>query len=115
MKWSNAIAAAVVLCLSFNARAAEDFNVSVVSSDPSRVTGGDALIAVTGGGEITATLNGADVTKALVKDGARRIGLVTGLKVGANDLVVKSGGQTKTLKLTNYSISGPVFAGPNGA
>src|SRR5207302_3746457 len=41
--------------------------------------------------------------------GSKRIGLVGGLKLGAN--VLKAGGASLTL--TNHPISGPIFSGPH--
>ena len=84
---------------------ADSDGITVLSSQPGLVSGGNALIAVRGEGPVT--LNGADVTAAF-KSGSegKRIGLVEGLKLGANILQV--GGASVTL--TNHPINGPVFA-----
>src|SRR5256885_15792334 len=39
------------------------------------------------------------------------VGLVNGLQVGANTLVVKAGSDSATLKLTNHPITGPIVSG----
>src|SRR6266567_6589318 len=87
---------------------ADSDGITVLSSQPGLVSGGNALIAVRGEGPVT--LNGADVTAAF-KSGSEgnRIGLVEGLKLGAN--ILKAG--DASLTLTNHPISGPVFAGPH--
>jgi len=83
-------------------------DITVLSSRPELVSGGNALVAVSGAGSVT--LNGADVTAAFKSaSGDRRIGLVEGLKLGANTLKVGSA----SLTLTNHPITGPVFAGPH--
>lgn len=89
--------------------------ISVKSSDPSRVTGGDALIeVVTPGAKLTVTANGTDVS-SVFKAGAEpdhHLGVVGGLKLGENTIVASGEGGSATLKLVNYPINGPVFAGP---
>src|SRR5205823_1558873 len=83
---------------------ADTGGITVLSSRPDLVSGGDALLAVNGDGLIT--LNGADVTAAFKPvSGGKRIGLVEGLKLGAN--ILKAG--DASLTLTNHPISGPVF------
>jgi len=99
----------VIGCVLVSAGArADTAGITVLSSRPELVSGGDALVAVSGGGPVT--LNGADVTAAFQSgsDG-KRIGLVEGLKLGAN--ILKSG--PASLILTNHPIAGPVFSGPH--
>lgn len=86
--------------------------VSVLSSEANRVSGGDALVRVSDAGA-TVTLNGADVTSAFHREPGGLIGLVRGLKDGANTVVARSGRAVSRLTLTNYSISGPIFSGPH--
>jgi hypothetical protein len=81
-------------------------DIRVLSSRPELVSGGDALIAVSGG---PVTLNGADVTALFSSRGGRRVGLVTGLKLGANILKVGDA----SLSLVNHPSVGPLFAGPH--
>jgi hypothetical protein len=84
--------------------------ITVLSSSPALVSGGDALVSISGAGAVT--LNGADVSAAF-KPGSNgyRIGLVDGLKLGAN--VLKAG--DASLTLINHRITGPVFGGPHEA
>jgi len=64
---------------------ADTTGITVLSSRPELISGGNALVAVGGDGAVT--LNGADVTAAFKSaSGGRRIGLVEGLKLGANIL-----------------------------
>src|SRR4051812_14550976 len=79
---------------------AETAAITVLSSQPGLVSGGDALVAISGDGPIV--LNGADVTPAFKSaSGGRRIGLVEGLKAGDN--VLRAGGTS--LVLTNHPIA----------
>ncbi|MBI1353861.1 MAG: hypothetical protein GC160_05905 [Acidobacteria bacterium] len=91
--------------------------VSVLSSRPDMVTGGDALVEIAGadGEELSVSLNGRDVSEAFeaVVDASRRSGLVTGLELGDNRLEVRGGGRSAELTLVNYPRSGPVFSGPH--
>jgi Tannase-like family of unknown function (DUF6351) len=105
----NAFVLMVMSCVLVRAGAqAETAGITVLSSQPGLVSGGDALVAVGGDGPVT--LNGADVTGAFnsASDG-KRIGLVEGLKLGVN--ILKAG--DANLRLTNHPISGPVFSGPH--
>lgn len=82
--------------------------ISVLSSRPDMVSGGDALVAVSDPAA-KITLNGADISasfKPAASGGV--IGLVHGLTLGAN--VIQAGGASLTLK--NYPIQGPIFSGP---
>jgi uncharacterized protein (TIGR00369 family) len=99
----------VIGCVLVGAGArADNADITVLSSRPGLVSGGNALVAVGGDGPVT--LNGADVTAAFKSgSGGKRIGLVQGLKIGANTL--KAGGAK--LILTNHPITGPVFSGPH--
>ena len=82
--------------------------ITVLSSRPDMVSGGDALLAVRGAGAIT--VNGIDVSANFRgTDDGRRVGLVDGLAVGAN--TVRAG--TATLMLTNHPLGGPLFSGPH--
>jgi hypothetical protein len=85
---------------------ADTAGITVLSSRPEMVSGGDALVAVRGDGPVT--LNGVDVTSAFKSGGGERRGLVEGLKLGTN--VLKAG--AASLILTNHPITGPIFSGP---
>jgi hypothetical protein len=87
-------------------------NITSLSSRPDRVSGGDVLIRISqdDDGATPVTINGADVTGAFRSvSGHTRIGLVKGLKLGAN--VIVAGGAR--LKVTNYPITGPITSGPH--
>jgi hypothetical protein len=87
-------------------------SITSLSSRADRVSGGDALIEIVQDDDAPArvTLNGADVTVAFeAAGGRRRVGLVSGLKLGAN--VIAAGGVR--LVLTNYPITGPITSGPH--
>ena len=92
----------------------QELSVEVLSSFPELVTGGDALVKVTGATVApTVTVGGVDVSAAMVANGdGEWIGLVGGLSDGDNVLAVSVGGMEAALTLTNHSINGTLFAGP---
>ncbi len=96
---------------------AANISVTTLSSRPDMVSGGDALIEIKApaGAKLAVAMNGADVTASFHADAARgsQVGLVGGLKIGANTLVAKAGSDSATLKLTNYPITGPIVSGPH--
>ena len=105
---------------SVTAAAGQPPALQVLSSRADQVTGGDTLVAVAlpatpATGTLAVTLNGADVTSAFRADTAtpgRLLGLVSGLKDGANALVASYNGAATTLALTNYPRTGPMISGP---
>ncbi|WP_020578620.1 DUF6351 family protein [Actinopolymorpha alba] len=103
-----------------NADASARIGLSVVSSRPAVVSGGDALVRVSTPADVPLTgvhvyLNGEDVTAAFRFDPRARIGdgLVEGLRLGHNTLTASGGGAAGRLDVTNHPITGPVFAGPH--
>ena len=90
--------------------------IKVLSSPrPDLVSGGDALIEVRGAsGPVDLTVNGAP-RPSPVRDTDRGtlIELVTGLKLGNNELVVHSGKSVYRLTLVNHSKDGPILSGPH--
>src|SRR5262245_6402573 len=94
-----------------------------LSSRPDMVSGGDALVEVKAPAgarlnDLTLTLNGKDVTSRLKLDAASGgfRGLIGGMAVGENTLIakVKSPKPAQaSLKVTNYSITGPILSGPH--
>lgn len=98
---------------------AAPLEISVVGNRADLVSGGDALvdIAVPPGvdaAKVTVLLGGRDVTGAFgVRPNGRLQGLVTGLALGANELVAKAGGSGARLTITNHPTAGPVFSGPH--
>jgi Tannase-like family of unknown function (DUF6351) len=103
----------------------EQFVLSVLSSRPDQVSGGDALVRVDVPRtvplqQVTVTRNGEDVTAAFAPaaDGRALEGLVEGLDIGDNELVAQphGGGQGRPdaarLEVVNHPIEGPIFSGP---
>ena len=92
--------------------------LSVLSSAPEYVSGGDARIHVRAApgqrDKLVFLLNGQpkDVTLQEVSDGLE--GVITGLVNGKNLLEVRhrKGNTRDTIKLVNWPISGPMFTGP---
>ena len=115
---STAAWAALVASTQLTA-AADRPQVTVLSSRPELVTGGDALVRIDlppGDSRVRVALNGRDVTPAFVPGGGARrlIGLVTGLTLGENALVAAIPGVANSATtLVNYPIAGPVISGPH--
>ncbi len=99
--------------------------ITVLSSDPARVSGGDALVRVDVPRtiplhQVQITRNGTDVTGLFeaVAGGRALVGLVDGLVLGANTLRAAPNGRGQgrpapvSLTLVNHPISGPIFSGP---
>jgi hypothetical protein len=91
----------------------------VLSNRADLVSGGDALVQVVLPGRVDpatvrVSVDGRDVTSAFaVRANGRYEGLITGLAVGANDVMATiRQGPTVHLTITNHPIGGPVFAGP---
>jgi hypothetical protein len=90
--------------------------VRTLSSRPDMVSGGDTLIEIVGGSAatgLTVTLNGQDVTAAFTPHASRRslVGLVTGLRLGANTLEARRGPRVARLQITNHPLEGPIVSG----
>jgi Tannase-like family of unknown function (DUF6351)/Putative peptidoglycan binding domain len=97
------------------AQSAAGPRVDVLSSQPSMVTGGDALIKVAGANRPTVIVDGTDVSGGFTSDHRDSwIGLVTGLKDGDNTLAVSSGGgaPSTVITLTNHALNCTLFGGP---
>ncbi|WP_133244783.1 DUF6351 family protein [Caulobacter radicis] len=110
------LAVAALLVLTGSPASAEQrLQISVLSSPrPDLVSDQDALIEVRGAeGLVALTVNGKP-SAALRQDGRRGswVGLVEGLKLGRNRLIVHSGGRSAQLTLVNHSKSGPILSGP---
>jgi len=88
-------------------------DIGTLSTRPDRVSGGDVLVQITqdNNAATPVLLNGTDVTAAFRAGSApnTRVGLVTGLIVGTNNL--SSGGVN--LQVHNYPITGPITSGPH--
>ena len=90
--------------------------IRVLSNRADLVSGGDALVEIVvpaTAGVPTVDANGRNVTSAFRRlANGRVLGLVTGLRVGANTLTARAGGRAARLTVTNAPIGGPVFSGP---
>ena len=111
--------AATVLVGFGGGRSCGEVDIEVLSSPPELVSGGDARIAfdVPRGARMSRVrvfVNELDVTDAFERVERRRLeGVVTGLEQGDNKLVVTAGRRAYgELVLTNHSIKGPIFSGP---
>lgn len=92
--------------------------LSVLSSRPDTVSGGDALLAVSvpegvRPTDVRITVGGADVTAGFRPAGKAMIGLVSGLRPGKNAVSAQAGGRRSSLTLVNHSRNGPMFSGPH--
>ena len=117
--WALAAAPATV-----SAAATHDYELRVLSSPPSMVTGGDALVQLTIPRNVplhkaVVLRNGTDVTSSLELDASARTltGMVTGLRLGANTLIAESNGRgngrpVAELTVVNHPVTGPIFSGP---
>jgi hypothetical protein len=97
------------------------FEIKTLSTDPSRVTGGDVLVQISvpdaARAGLNVMVNGRDVREVFqpAPEAHTMIGLVTGLVNGKNTLTVsakRAGTADASLDITNYPITGPVFSGP---
>ncbi len=104
---------ALVLFGALTTPAAAAPHIATLSNRADLISGGDALVRVTPAGA-QVRLNGADVTSAFaVRPDGRYLGLLEGLKPGANQVrVIGRKGRSARLTITNHSIGGPVTAGP---
>ncbi len=115
--------------------AVQGFEISILSSSPDMVTGGDALVRVSVPppllDRVRVELNGNDITSAFAPAEGHpllafapglqhhaRLGLVQGFVLGENTLTVRPTGhglgQPAPARLTvmNHPITGPIFSGP---
>lgn len=100
---------------------ATKLQLQVLSGPAQYVTGGDARIAVTAPPEVHSKLvfllNGQTIAPTMVSNGGQVEGVVSGLRLGANTLLVRYVGPagqnvTGAIQLTNFPVTGPVFSGP---
>jgi uncharacterized tannase-like protein DUF6351 len=119
--FSIAVAAASIAALTTMPYAASPgrLEITTLSTDAQRVTGGDVLvqIALPPAADVRAlkiAANGKDVTPAFRAAAPHTaVGLVTGLSTGRNTLTADVRGSARaTLEITNYPITGPVISGP---
>jgi hypothetical protein len=94
----------------------DSLRITILSSRPELVSGGDALVRVDPIREnLQVRLNGVDVTSLFrpAKDGFGSIALLTGLRLGSNELLATAGPARASLNLVNYPITGPLISGPH--
>lgn len=90
---------------------------TVSNPRPALVSGGQVLVKVvpperTPAARVRVSANGHDVTSSFhVQPDGSLLGLVTGLRNGANDLSARTTGRGAYLRVTNHPITGPVFSG----
>jgi hypothetical protein len=106
------------------AETSQDFEIRVLSSPPTMVTGGDALVEVTVPRTVpmhqaTVLVNGVDVTATLQRNDAARTytGMIDGLALGTNTLRAEANGRgvgrpEASLTLVDHPVTGPIFSGP---
>ena len=98
------------------ADAAMTVKLSVLSSAPEFVSGGDARIHVRAApglrDKVRLVLNGQPVSATLKEVANGLEGVISGLRVGANLLEVRHGNVRDAITLTNWPITGPMFTGP---
>lgn len=107
------VAAGLVFCLATLASA--QIEIKSLSTDPTRVTGGDVLLQIsypagTDPSSLRITAGSTDVTSAFQRGAMPNslMGLVSGLPLGKSTIHAGSA----SLEITNYPITGPVFSGP---
>ncbi len=94
-------------------------SLAILSSPPQFVSGGDARIEVRAPaalhGQLELWLNGRRVEPALQSERDRMEGVVAGMRLGDNVLELRHNNGAAlldALTLTNYSVTGPMFSGP---
>jgi hypothetical protein len=121
--YGSVFAAAVLLaaCGGGGGGSSNPVSVSVLSSQPDWVSGGDTLLKVNGApadSTLKLLVNGASTTATFALDPAdgKPVVLATGLANGKNELLVEatasSGLFRATQQVTNYPRTGPMFSGP---
>ena len=97
----------------------EPLTLRVLSTRTDMVSGGDALVEIGGvapsSTDVAVAVNGRAVTTAFSRDSDHGTlkGLVEGLRLGANNLEVRSGASRATLTITNFPAEGPIVSGPH--
>lgn len=93
-------------------------SIQVLSSQPDRVTGGDARISVTppqgaDASAVRVSVDGRDVTPRLRRVGTKLEGTVSGFVEGTSTLTASAGGLSVQRQVRDYPLSGPVISGPH--
>jgi hypothetical protein len=86
--------------------------ITVLSSRPDMVSGGNALVAIAPAGDgLTVTLNGDDVSNVFRNSHDHVEGLVENLRLGRNTLEARRGSRRTQIELINHPITGPIVSG----
>ncbi|HEY7174404.1 MAG TPA: DUF6351 family protein, partial [Micromonosporaceae bacterium] len=87
---------------------------SVSNPHPSLISGGDVLVRITGAtGTPTITVDGhATGASVHAQSDGSWLALVSGMSNGRHRIDARSGHDDAQLRVTNHSINGPVFSGP---
>jgi len=95
---------------------ASELALEVLSNRADLVSGGDALVQIdlpSGVESAQVLLNGDDVSDMFaVRPNGKFQALVTGLRDGTNVLEAHAADQVAQLTVTNHSLGGPLFSGP---
>ncbi len=116
--FSHVLTTALVICGLPACAVAATPGILVLSNRADLISGGDALVEIKWPADAnlsgaSITLNAAPVTTSFaMRPNGRYMGLVTGLKDGANVLLARYGGGAAQITITNHPIGGPVIAGP---
>lgn len=97
-----------------------DIAIRTLSNRADLISGGDAYVEITlpqgaSVSDMAADVDGIDVTSAFAaRANGRILGVVKGLKTGANVLTVRLQSLRKgaRLQITNHDLGGPIFTGP---
>jgi hypothetical protein len=113
MRFAKACGVAVLVTVGVgSSEAQQTLTISVLSSRPDLVSGGDALVQVAPfDASTTVMVNGQDATSAFRADGGRMLGLVQGLRDGRNLVEARRGSRSARLELTNHPLVGPIVSG----
>ncbi len=120
--WLAVLLATALAPLGRQARADDDgaqsLQIQTLSTHADRVSGGNVVVQISlprapRKGDVTVSLNGRVVTGAFRQTApGTLVGLVTGLALGDNRLTAEAKGVgTKSLRLVNYPITGPIVSG----
>jgi hypothetical protein len=96
---------------------ATGLEIKVLSNRADLVSGGDALVEVVlprsaASAGLHVDVDGRDVSSSFEQRAdSRLVGLVTGLKDGANVVTARLGRRGARLTITNHPIGGPIFSG----
>jgi hypothetical protein len=113
MRFAKAGVVAVLLGLGFGRLDAQvALTITVLSSRPDMVSGGDAMVQVSPAASgISISVNGRDVTPAFREQDGRLLGLVHGLREGRNMLEARRNGRSARIDVVNHPITGPILSG----